>query len=103
MGLLLCWNDHIRPVDEGTFSASSTNPYNNHHSCWEGNFVVKMLFYFTVVLLAAELKNNSVLDGRQAVIWCNKLNGSECQCPPLLFNLFFFKVMGGVLAVRVSH
>lgn len=94
MGLLLCWNDHIRPVDEGTFSASCTNPYSNHHSCWEGNFVPKMIFHFTVVSLAAELKNNPVLDVRRAVIWCNKLKGSECQCPPLLFNLFSFQSEG---------
>lgn len=64
MGLLLCWNDHIRPVDEVTFSPSSMNPYKNYHSCWGKNFVLKTLLHFAVVLLVSELNNGPGLHGQ---------------------------------------
>lgn len=59
MGLLLRWNDHIRPVDEGTFSASSTIHIKTIIPAGK-----EMLFHFTVVLLAAELDNDPFFAGR---------------------------------------
>lgn len=90
MGILLCWNDQIRPVDKLTFFL----PHLEIHIKIIIPVGRKTLPRFTVVSPAALLNNDPVSDVQQGVIWCSKVKGTECQCPPLLFNLFSFQSEG---------
>lgn len=56
----------------------------------KGNLIYKIICHFTVGSPASESSSDPALEW-WAVIWCNKLKGRECQCFPLLFNLFSFQ------------
>lgn len=98
IGVLLCWNDHIRPWDEGAIWTSCST----YHFCQEENFLFKVFLNLTVVSFFLPF-SFCCLNSTLNLSWTNEerlfgainwkaLNVSVS--PPLLFNLFSFQSEG---------
>lgn len=107
IGVLLCWNDHIRPWDEGTIWASCST----YHSCQEENFLLKVFLNLTVASFSLPFAF-CFLNSTMILCWMydEQLFGAinwkalNVSVSPLCCLIYFlFKVKGGVLAVSVSH